>query len=229
MKVIGLTGGIGCGKSTVSSILQRLGVAIIDCDEIAKSVVLPGRWGYRRVVKQFGIDILNSDKTINREALAQLVFKYPLFRRQLNSATHLPVLVSILKQLFSNWLLCKPYVIIDMPLLFETGFSKVTHPNIVVTCSQTTQLARIAQRDAMPLEDAKARIASQMPSDRKISLADIVLNNDGTVEELYYQVNSIVTDVFRKRGWIHRWFLSPIGVVALGLVGVLTASKCFVS
>lgn len=229
MKAIGLTGGIGCGKSTVSSILQRLGVTIIDCDEIAKSVVLPGRWGYRRVVKQFGIEILNSDKTINRESLAQLVFKHPPLRRQLNSATHLPVLFSILKQLFSNWLLCKAYVIIDMPLLFETGFSKVTHPNIVVTCSQATQLTRIAQRDAMPLEDAKARIASQMPSDRKIALADIVIHNNGTINQLEYQVKSIVTDVFRKRWWIHRWVLSPVGVGALSLFGGLLTSKGFVS
>ena len=180
---------------------------------IAKSVVLPGRWGYRRVVKHFGTDILNSDKTINREALSQLVFKHPPLRRQLNSATHLPVLVSILKQLFSNWFFCEPYVVIDMPLLFETGFSRVTHPNIVVTCSQATQLRRITTRDAMHLEDAKARIASQMPSERKISLADIVIHNDGTVDQLESQVLSIVTDIFRKKGWVHRWLLSPVGVV----------------
>lgn len=149
MKLVGLTGGICCGKSTVVRILRswdaggapdggglspgRLG--IVDCDLIARDVVRPGAWGYRRVVRAFGASILQEDGALDRERLGGLVFNDSAARKRLNEATHLPILVRMVTQILVLWVWKRcPVVVVDMPLLYEIGFQRFTRP-YTVRCS----------------------------------------------------------------------------------------------
>jgi dephospho-CoA kinase len=180
-----------------------------------------GTWGYRRVLKAFPSHtqaILQPNGELNREALAGLVFNdtLGLARRRLNKATHFPVLFDIIKQIAGHWIAFTPVVVIDMPLLFETGFSNLTRPNILVACSPELQLQRLRDRNNMAQEDAEARVASQMPVDQKLKLADVIINNDGTLEELKDKVIAIQQMHLQRWRWLHRTVLSPAGVATVG-------------
>lgn len=213
MKLVGLTGGIACGKSTVTKLLRSAGIAVIDADEIAHSVTARGAWGYRRVVAAFGPSILSSDGQLDREALASLVFRDAALRRRLNSATHPAVGLELARQILVAWLCCRPVVVVDMPLLFESGFARLTHPTVLVACSPAVQLQRIMRRDGLAPPAAEARIAAQMPLEAKRKLASICLDNDGDHEALAAQVQQLVQRLWR-RAWLHRVVLSPLGLVA---------------
>jgi len=151
---------------------------------------------------------------INREALAALVFADPSARRSLNNATHLPILFEIIRQTAHYWIRFRPIVVIDMPLLFETGFFRVTRPNVVISCSVHVQLERLAARDSLSPEAALARIEAQMTLNRKDALADVVIQNNGSREELLDAVGGFVEHL-RRRAWMHSLLLSPAGI-ALG-------------
>ncbi|EFN59160.1 hypothetical protein CHLNCDRAFT_138020 [Chlorella variabilis] len=187
MKLVGLTGGIACGKSTVSKLLVQAGIPVLDADRIAHSVTEKGRWGYRRVVAAFGPTILRSDGEIDREALAALVFHDAQQRRRLNAATHPAVGAELARLALLAWLRCRPVLVVDMPLLFETGFARLTSPNVLVACSPAIQLQRLRERDGLAQAAAQARIAAQMPVEAKRRLAGVVLENDGTQQELRAQ------------------------------------------
>jgi dephospho-CoA kinase len=150
MKLVGLTGGICCGKSTVVRILRSLDaggtadggpdapwgapgrLGIVDCDLIARDVVRPGAWGYRRVVRAFGPSILQEDGALDREKLGGLVFNDVSARKRLNAATHLPILVRMMTQILVLWVWKRcPVVVVDMPLLYEIGFQRFTSPYTV--------------------------------------------------------------------------------------------------
>ena len=249
MKIIGLTGSIASGKSSVSLFIKTLNIPVIDCDLIAHGVVrkvsffqeksdhnqidlksfhhthTQGCWGYRRVLHAFyTADILQPDGELDREALAAIVFNDPAARRRLNGATHLPVLLEILQSLLLHWMCFTPIVVIDMPLLFETGFYKVTRPNnILVQCSPNTQLKRLMARDNMSQEAAEARIASQMAVTRKRALADVIIDNDGSFEDLEKKVVEVARQLQERGSVWHRAVFSPVGVGILvaAFIGIL--------
>ena len=163
---MGLTGGIATGKSTVSNVFRKAGAVIVDADVVARDVVMPGRGAYQEIVRTFGTDVLNDgDATINRAKLGALVFSDPMQRRKLDAATHKYILWEMFKQLVYHRLVRrKRLVVLDAPLLFETKLLELfCYPIIVVTCAETTELARLMERDNMPQEDALKRIKSQMP------------------------------------------------------------------
>eukprot|EP00882_Tetradesmus_deserticola_P010993 GHRQ01011627.1.p1 GENE.GHRQ01011627.1~~GHRQ01011627.1.p1 ORF type:complete len:167 (+),score=46.77 GHRQ01011627.1:326-826(+) len=139
MLVVGLTGGIATGKSTVTRQLISLGVPVIDCDRIAHDTACKGSWGYRRIVAALGRDILDGRGEVDRARLGQLVFADAAARRRLNMATHAPVAWQLLRQLVGHWLRFRRLVVVDMPLLFETGTHKLTSSNVVVACSPELQ------------------------------------------------------------------------------------------
>lgn len=173
-----------------------------------------GRWGYRRVRRAFkSQQIISSDGELDRRALASLVFKDPIARRNLNAATHLPVLVEIVRQLLGEWISCKPVAVVDMPLLFETGFYRICSPTILVRCSPDVQLNRLMERDDLNQSTAEARMNSQMPMKEKAKLADVIIDNNGTLTELERSVRYHVGRLL-SRSWIHRIVLSPIGIIA---------------
>ncbi|KAL4431032.1 hypothetical protein ABPG75_006288 [Micractinium tetrahymenae] len=221
MLLVGLTGGIACGKSTVSAMLLRAGIPVLDADLLAYDVVQPGRWGYRRVVRAFGPGVLHSDGALDREALASLVFSDAAARRRLNAATHPAVGLALAQRLLLAWLRCEPLLVVDMPLLFETGFHRLCRPRVLVACSPETQRARLAARDGLAPAAVEARLAAQMPLAAKRRLASLVLENDGSREQLAAQVDALVT-ALRQRAWAHRYLLSPPGLLA-GAAAAATA------
>ena len=229
MRLVGLTGGIACGKSSVSKYIRDLGIAVIDCDVIARDVVRPGTWGYSRVVSAFKGDpsysdgLFLSDGSLDREALGSLVFRDRDARRRLNAATHLPILLGILREIVQHWVLCRRLVVIDMPLLFETGFYHVTKPyNVVVACTRDVQIQRLMERDGLSSEAACVqRIDAQIPVQKKQSMANFVIQNgeDMSFDGLKVQVEKMM-DTIRRKSAVHSFVTSPFGVcVGIFIIG----------
>ncbi|XP_004597429.1 dephospho-CoA kinase domain-containing protein [Ochotona princeps] len=180
MFLVGLTGGIASGKSSVIQVFQQLGCAVIDVDIIARHVVQPGYPAHRRIVEAFGREVLLENGEINRKILGDLIFKEPKQRQLLNSITHPEIQKEMVKETFKYFLRGYRYVILDIPLLFETKkLLKYMKHTVVVYCDRDTQLARLMQRNNLSREDAEARIRAQLPLTEKIHLARHVLDNSG--------------------------------------------------
>jgi dephospho-CoA kinase len=184
MKVIGLTGGIASGKSTVSRTLKELGAYIIDADETAHRVCEPHKPAWTDMVAAFGKEILNADETINRDKLGEMVFGNPDLLSQLNQITH-PRIMESFKEDYRNIKTANPNAILvfEVPLLYETFMDRMCDEVWVVWVDYDTQLKRLIDRNHYSLEEAKRRIESQIPLDEKAHRADVVINNCGSIEE----------------------------------------------
>lgn len=192
MQVIGLTGGIATGKSTVSEILENAGAVIIDADRIARQVVKKNLPAYHKIVDTFGQSVLLPDGEINRTKLGHLIFNDPRKKRLLNSMVHPQVRKETnrrLKSIEKSHL--DALVILDIPLLFEAGMRKDLSEVIVVYAPEHIQIKRLMRRDRISQEDALARIRSQMPIEEKKSLATMVIDNSGTIEQTRRQTLEI--------------------------------------
>jgi dephospho-CoA kinase len=220
MLIFGLSGGIASGKSSVTRILRERGIHVIDCDEIAKEVVQPGKWGYRRVIHAFGTGVSLDSGQLDREKLGKLIFDSKPMRDKLNKATHLPVFVQLVWRIVLSWLRLRPLVVIDMPLLFETGSHRYCSKSIVVYCSKQQQIERIMTRDgpSRTLEDATARVEAQMPLAVKREKATFTIDNSGSPADLIQQIDLLLKSRMRRSRWsIRSLLLSPVAV-GLGLV-----------
>jgi dephospho-CoA kinase len=193
LRVFGLTGGIGSGKSTAAELLRQHGVPVVDADELAREVVAPGTVGLTEVVEAFGADVLGPDGALDRKRLGARVFSDPEARKRLNSITH--PLVRQLSQVRFTELGASGVELAayDVPLLFEVGLDAVLRPVVLIAAREATQLARIRARDGLSEADARARIAAQLPLEEKRRRADYVLENDGTLESLDAQVSALVS------------------------------------
>ena len=193
MTIVGLTGSVGTGKSTVTKFFRQLGAYIIDWDELARAVVRPHSKAWKEIVEYFGKDFLNEDLTINRQKLAEVVFSDKEKVTKLNHIVHPEVLkkdermTSEIKSLDPDALIIK-----DIPLLFELTRPIFVDRIVVVSASEQTQLKRLEEM-GMSREDAQSRIKSQLPLEEKIKYADFVINNDGSLEETKRQVEQICT------------------------------------
>ncbi|MFZ5641627.1 MAG: dephospho-CoA kinase [Bacillota bacterium] len=196
MFVIGLTGNIASGKSTVSEILQSLGAAIIDADKVAREIVEPGTPGLDKIAACFGREVLRPDGTLDREKLGRRVFNDPAELDRLNTITHPLILENIrakLDKLERSGDI--KAAVIDAPLLIETGLHQTVDELWVVTVDPAIQIKRVTERDNLSREEAAARIASQMPQEEKARLADVVIDNSGTPGEL----RAAVENLWRRR------------------------------
>ncbi|KYO46626.1 dephospho-CoA kinase domain-containing protein isoform A [Alligator mississippiensis] len=183
MFLVGLSGGIASGKSMVVAVFRELGCAVIDADVIARQVVQPHFLAYQQIVHYFGTEILLESGEINREALGNIIFSHPKKRQVLNSITHPEIQKEMLKQIFKYFVLGYRYVILDIPLLFETNkLTKFMKHTILVYCDPQTQLSRLMKRNGLSQSEAEARIASQLPLDEKRKLATHVIDNSGDWE-----------------------------------------------
>ncbi|KAH8550967.1 dephospho-CoA kinase [Umbelopsis sp. PMI_123] len=219
MKLVGLTGGIGSGKSTVSRILADLNVPIIDADLIARQVVEPGRRAYKLIRNHFGDDILNADGTIDRPKLGAIIFGDSDKRKVLNSCVHPYVRLEMFKQVLWHWVTGAKLVVVDVPLLFESKLYRFVNTTVVVYCSELLQLQRIVKRDNMTEEAATQRIRSQMPLNEKVKLADIVLDNSSDVDQLKLQVKNLVTRLTPPiSSWLLGWIVPPVALAISGFV-----------
>lgn len=182
---IGLTGGIGSGKSTVSALLAARGAVVIDADRIAREVVEPGTPGLAAVVEVFGDGVLAADGSLDRPALAAVVFSDPAARAQLDAIVH-PLVRDRAVQLAAA-APADAVLVNDVPLLVETGQAGSYDLVLVVEAELDTRLARLVER-GLPDADARARIAAQATDDERRAVADVVLDNTGSREQLAEQV-----------------------------------------
>jgi len=191
MIIVGLTGSVGTGKSTVTNFFRKMGAYIIDWDELAREVTRPHLRAWKGIVEYFGKDFLNEDLTINRQKLADIVFSNKEKVEKLNQIVHPEVfkederITNELKSLDPNALIIK-----DIPLFFEVARPIFVDKVVVVSASEQTQLRRLKEK-GMSQEDARNRIKSQLPLKEKIKSADFVINNDGPPEETKRQVEEI--------------------------------------
>ena len=182
MILVGLTGGIATGKTTVANMLKRCGAVVIDADALAREVVRPGKPAWRAIVKAFGKTVLNPDRTINRQALGHIVFRSRTKLRLLERIIH-PRVAQRQAQVTRQTARKIPHavVIYDVPLLFEAGIDKRFDKIIVVTTDREQQITRLRARNGLTRAVALQRIRSQMPLSKKIQRADYVL--DGTISK----------------------------------------------
>jgi dephospho-CoA kinase len=193
MVIVGLTGSVGTGKSTVTNFFRELGAYIIDWDELARKVTRPHLKAWKGIVEYFGKDFLNEDLTINRQKLAEIVFSDKEKVAKLNQIVHPEVfkkderITNEIKNLDPDALIIK-----DIPLLFELKLTRPVFMDkvVVVSASEQTQLRRLEEK-GMNREDAQSRIKSQLPLEEKIKSADFVIDNDGPLEETKKQVEEI--------------------------------------
>ena len=177
MILVGLTGGVATGKSTVARMFKQFGAVVIDADGLARNVVEPGKPAWREIVRKFGKTVLNSNRTLNRHALGAIVFGNRTKLRQLERIIH-PRVARLQSQL-TRQAACKnpnTVVIYDVPLLFEAGVDKRVDKIIVVTADRETQLARLKKRNGLSRAESLRRIRNQMPLAKKIQQADHLLN-----------------------------------------------------
>ena len=193
MLLVGLTGGIATGKSTVAGMFTRCGAVVIDADELARQVVEPGKPAWREIVKTFGKTVLNPDRTLNRQALGAMVFGHHSRLRRLERIIHPRVAreqTRLTKQAARND--PNAVVIYDVPLLFEAGIDKRVKATIVVTADRETQIARLKKRNGLTRIEALRRINSQMPLSAKRRRANYVLDGTLPLPELRKQVRSLL-------------------------------------
>jgi dephospho-CoA kinase len=188
---IGLTGGIGSGKSTVAALLTQHGARVVDADRIAREVVEPGTPGLAAVVAEFGEGVLTPEGALDRPALAALVFGDPAARARLDAVVH-PLVRSRAAELVAA-APADAVVVQDVPLLVETGQASSFDLVLVVEADVGTRVARLVER-GLTAEDARARIASQATDEQRRAVADVVLRNDGDREALAVQVDRFWTE-----------------------------------
>jgi dephospho-CoA kinase len=190
MRVLGLTGGIGSGKSLVSQRFRELGADVIDADQLAREVVEPGAPTLDEIRKSFGEEILLENGRLNRPKLASMIFGDPAARARLDAITH-PAIQERMRQEVANRAERPGLLILDIPLLYENGRQDQVEKVIVVWVDRPTQLIRLMQRSGLSHSQAEERIDSQMPLDEKRRRADEVIDNTGTIEETQRQVDAI--------------------------------------
>ncbi|SIO05065.1 dephospho-CoA kinase [Carnobacterium alterfunditum] len=186
--ILGLTGGISTGKSTVSKIFKEQGYPVVDADVGAREVVKPGTDGLEKIKKEFGNKVILTDGTLDRTALAKIIFDDVEKRELLNK---------MLSQHIHQWIVTKKndylkqdpaIIVLDIPLLFEMGYENEVDQIMVVATSEEIQLNRLMKRDNIEKKEATQRINSQLPISKKVILGDIIIDNSGTIENTKKQV-----------------------------------------
>jgi len=186
--VIGLTGGIGSGKSAISNKFEQLGINIVDADIVAREVVSVGSDGLNQISNHFGAGILNVDKTLNRAKLREVIFKDTNQKTWLNNLLHPMIRKQIIYQLEQA---TSHYVILVAPLLFENNLNKLCDRCLLIDVPVETQIQRTTSRDNVSTEQVKNIIASQMSRENKLNLADDILDNSLSLENAFKTVDKL--------------------------------------
>ena len=192
MLKVGLTGGIASGKSTVSKIFASFGAKVLDADEVAREVLLPGQPAWKRLRRAFGQEFFHPDGTVKRKQLRKLIFADPEKRSQLNAIVHPEVMKEINRrsEILSSSVQTG-VLLVDVPLLLEVGVANRFDKVVVVYVSKSVQINRLQQRDGISEEEAKQALTVQMPLSKKVEQADYVIDNSGTLEETLAQVEKV--------------------------------------
>lgn len=201
MLVVGLTGGIGSGKSEVTRRLAALGAIVIDADAIAREVVEPGSDGLAAVVAEFGPEVLTADGALDRDKVAQLVFADPDNRTRLNAIVH-PLIGTRMIERTAAAGEADPHAVVvnDVPLLVEGGLSDRYDVVVVVDTDPATQLRRLVEQRGMTEADARSRMSVQATREQRLAVADIVVTNDGDLAALQARVEEVWADLAARAG-----------------------------
>ncbi|WP_242362659.1 dephospho-CoA kinase [Limosilactobacillus antri] len=191
-QVVGLTGGIASGKSTVSRLLSQVGFPVVDADLIVHRLQQPGQPGFERLVERFGTTILDPNGSLDRQRLGQLAFNDQTARKQLNQVMQPLIRDTIMAQLAQLKDTAVPAIILDAPLLFEQHYDEDCDLIVVVAVDEATQLTRLMERDDLSRPAAQTRIAAQLPLAAKLARADVVIDNNGDYNHLRRQVAQLV-------------------------------------
>jgi len=197
--VVGLTGGVGTGKSLVTGVLARLGAAVVDADVVAREVTVKGSPVLDDIEKEFGPGVINPDGTLDRRELARLVFPDPERVKRLNAITHPEIIkrmwarVEDLKNSGDN-----PIIIINAALLIEAGLHRDVDRVVVVHAAREVQLERIVRRDSISEAEAEERVSSQMPIEEKMAVADYLIDNNGTVAEAEKKAGALYEELVKE-------------------------------
>lgn len=203
MLIVGLTGGVASGKSIVSQILKEEGAYLVDADQIARELVQPRRSTCKKLIKAFGKEILQKDGSIDRKRLAVKVFSDPKQRGHLNRILHPQIKKEMGRQLKAIGRKDpKAIVVIDAPLLIETGDHREMDKVIVVTSTVAQQMERLKKRAGMEQKEARRIIASQIPTEEKLKVADFVIRNEGSLEETARRTRRVFQEL--KRLALHK-------------------------
>jgi len=196
--VLGVTGGIASGKTTVAGMLEALGAPIIDTDVIARRVVEPGKPAWKKIVAHFGDSILKKDGRVDRKRLADIVFRDAGERKKLEDFTH-PIIMEELARQVNEMAEKDPGAIIQaiVPLLIEINQQHRFHKVLVVYVPETVQIDRLVKRDGIEREEAAGRHKAQLPIDDKLAYADFVIHNEGPLEETKNQVKALWEELKR--------------------------------
>ena len=186
--IVGLTGGIGSGKSAASQWFETQGINVVDADIVAREIVEKGQPALAQIQSAFGDWVLLESGELNRKALREHIFQHPSARQQLEDITHPAIRQFIIVQLEQA---NSPYVILVSPLLFETNQHLLTQRTLLIDASIELQIQRASQRDGQSVEQIENIIQAQMPRDRKLDLADEIAINDGHLEHLYTQLQKL--------------------------------------
>ena len=184
MHLFGLTGGIASGKSAVAARFRARGVAVIDADVLAREVVEPGSEGLAEVVGAFGREVLTASGELDRKRVADIVFRDPTARARLNGIVHPRIGALTMKRASELAARGEALVCYEAALIVENGMVEMFRPLVVVSSSEEAQVTRAAARDHAREDDVRARVAAQMPLASKVAVADLVIENTGTLEEL---------------------------------------------
>ena len=192
MKIIGITGNIACGKSTISNILRELGAYIIDADIVARQVMKSGEPAWKKVYEQFGEEYLQEDGEIDRKKLGNLVFSDTHALEKLNKIVH-PIIVKAIEEQLEKLIKEANYkvIVIDAALLIETGCHRLVDEIWLVTLPYDVQLRRLMERDNLTEEEARQRIYSQMSQEKKKEYADVIIDNSKDIEYTQEQIKNI--------------------------------------
>ncbi|AWR30662.1 TPA: dephospho-CoA kinase [Staphylococcus aureus] len=197
-KVIGLTGGIASGKSTVSELLSVFGFKVVDADKAAREAVKKGSKGLAQVREVFGDEAIDENGEMNRRYMGDLVFNHPEKRLELNAIIH-PIVRDIMEEEKQEYLKQGYNVIMDIPLLFENELENTVDEVWVVYTSESIQMDRLMQRNNLSLEDAKARVYSQISIDKKSRMADHVIDNLGDKLELKQNLERLLEEGYIEK------------------------------
>lgn len=198
--VVGLTGGIGSGKSTVARFFSELGVPVVDADHIAREVVEPGSPGLAAVVEEFGEGVLDDSGRLDRGKLGAVVFGDQVARRKLESILHPRIATRSMERLAELSAEGHPYAIYEAALLVENGSHRTMAALVVVAADETTQLRRVMQRDGIDESAARARIEAQLPLEEKIEVADWVIDNGGSLEQTRARCAEVHAQILARFG-----------------------------
>jgi len=195
VKLVGLTGGIASGKSTVAEILKRQGAAIINADVLAREVVEPGHQAWTEIVNTFGIAVLQPDRTLDRQKLRAIIFDDAAARKKIESIIHPQVRALAEQRIREHAAAGYAVIVYEVPLLFEGNLQEWLRPVILVACDVDTQRTRLQSRDNLSAAQAQKHIDAQMSLEAKRRLADYVIENNGSLENLERQVQAVLEKI----------------------------------